>query len=99
MGQGAGQAECGNTSQIVRYRLALLVVAASSPLATATSRLLHVSLGSINGRAANAEGGIQASDEREYWTGDDAELEEREGRGGKEEDGAPSPAAIVEEVY
>jgi hypothetical protein len=38
------------------------------------------------------------SDEREYWTGDDAEPEEREGRGGKEEDGAPSPAAVVEEV-
>jgi hypothetical protein len=60
--------------------LALLVVAASSPVAAAKSRLLHVSLGSINGRVASAEGGIQASDEREYQTGDDAEPKEREGR-------------------
>jgi hypothetical protein len=59
---------------------------------------LNVSLGSINGQAANTDGGIQASDEREYRTGDDIEPEEREGRGGKEDDGAPSLAAVEEEV-
>jgi hypothetical protein len=74
-GSGGGQAVPLGYSD----RLVLLVVAASSPVAAATSRLLNVSLGSINGRAANAEGGIQANDEREYWTSDDAEPEEREG--------------------
>jgi hypothetical protein len=43
---------------------------------------LNVSFGSINGWAANADGGIQASDEREYRTSDDTEPEEHEGRGG-----------------